>query len=401
MALAFNEEQRLLRDTAREFLDSNAPVQTLRTLRDSRDPLGYSRELWQQMAELGWAGITLPEQYGGLDFGFLGLGAVIEETGRTLTASPLVASAVTGASAVLLGGNGQQKESILPAVASGEMTLTLALEESNHHNPAGMGQAMTATADGSGYVLNGRKLFVMDGHSADKLIVAVRTAGEVGGTDGKKTGDTKSKAGSGKVGDTDGISLFIVDGDAEGVTRQRTVMMDSRNAANIEFNNVRADTDSLLGEENKGWTVLEPVLDRTRVALAAEMLGSAWEAFDRTVEYLKQRVQFGVKIGSFQGLQHRASLMLMELEMGRSVVMQALSSVDDSPEQLPLLASLAKARLNETAKLVTNEAVQMHGGIGVTDELDIGFFLKRTRVAMQLFGDTGFHKDRYATLCGY
>ena len=402
MALAFNEEQRLLRDTAREFLDSNAPVQTLRTLRDSRDPLGYSRELWQQMAELGWAGITLPEQYGGLDFGFLGLGAVIEETGRTLTASPLVASAVTGASAVLLGGNEQQKESILPAVASGEMTLTLALEESNHHNPAGVGQAMTATADGNSYVLNGRKLFVVDGHSADKLIVAARTAGEAGGTDGK-TGDTKGKAGSGngEIANTDGISLFIVDGDAEGVTRQRTIMMDSRNAANIEFNNVRADADSLLGEVNKGWAVLEPVLDRTRVALAAEMLGSAWEAFDRTVEYLKQRVQFGVKIGSFQGLQHRASLMLMELEMGRSVVMQALSSVDDSPEQLPLLASLAKARLNETAKLVTNEAVQMHGGIGVTDELDIGFFLKRTRVAMQLFGDTGFHKDRYATLCSY
>ena len=379
MALVFNEEQRLLQDTAREFLSSSSPVEALRALRDERDELGYSAELWQQMAELGWASIILPEQYGGLEFGFLGLGAVIEETGRTLTASPLIASAVVGASAVLLGGNDLQKESILPEVAAGTLTLALALEESNHHNPTGI--ALSANADGDHYLLNGRKLFVMDGHSADKLIVAARTSGE--------------------AGDADGISLFIVDGNADGITRKRTIMADSRNAANIEFSDVRVSAANLLGELDSGWAVLEPTLDRARVALAAEMLGSAWEAFERTVEYLKERDQFGVKIGTFQGLQHRASLMFMELEMAKSVVLQALSAVDDTPDQLPLLASLAKAKLNDVSKLVTNEAVQMHGGIGVTDELEIGFFLKRARVAMQLFGDSGFHKDRYATLSGY
>ena len=265
------------------------------------------------------------------------------------------------------------------SLAAGTLTLALALEESNHHSPAAT--AMAATADGDHYLLNGRKLFVMDGHSADKIVVAART--------------------SGTAGDTHGISLFLVDGDAQGLTRKRTIMADSRNAANLEFDNVRVSAANLTGELDAGWQVLEPTLDRARVALSAEMLGSAWEAFERTVEYLKERDQFGAKIGSFQGLQHRASLMFMELEMSKSVVMQALSAVDENPDQLPLLASLAKARLNDLAKLVTNEAVQMHGGIGVTDELEIGFFLKRARVAMQLFGDSGFHKDRYAGLCGY
>lgn len=379
MALVFNEEQRLLQDTARDFLNSNAPVDALRTLRDSRDETGYSTELWQQMAELGWASIILPEQYGGLNFGFMGLGAVVEETGRTLTASPLLSSAIVGASALLLGGNDLQKEALLPEVAAGTLTLSLALEESNHHNPTGV--AMTATQDGDHYILNGRKLFVVDGHTADKLIVAVRTSGE--------------------ASEQAGISLFIVDGNADGLLRKRTIMADSRNAANLEFTDVRVSSANLLGELNNGWQVLEPTLDRARIALAAEMLGGAWEAFERTVEYLKERDQFGVKIGTFQGLQHRASMMFMELEMAKSIVLQALSTVDDAPEQLPLMASLAKAKLNDVAKLVSNEAVQMHGGIGVTDELDIGFFLKRARVAMQLFGDTGFHKDRYASLCGY
>jgi acyl-CoA dehydrogenase len=379
MALVLNEEQRMLQESAREFLASNAPVKALRALRDSKDGTGYSKELWQQMSELGWASIVLPEQYGGLEFGFLGLGAVIEQTGRNLTASPLLASAVIGGSAILLGGNDTQKEDLLPQIAAGTLTLALALEESNHHNPTGISLS-AELADGN-YTLNGRKVFVMDGHSADRLIVVARTSAE--------------------PGQSEGLSLFLVDADSAGITRRRTIMADSRNAANIEFRDVQVPAESLLGVIDQGWQVLEPILDRARVALAAEMLGSAWEAFERTVEYLKERDQFGVKIGSFQALQHRASKMFAELEMARSVVLQALSTIDDNPEQLPLIASLAKARLNDVAKLVTNEAVQLHGGIGVTDELEIGFFLKRARVAMQLFGDAGYHKDRYATLCGY
>jgi len=379
MPLVLNEEQRLLRDTARDFLAGNAPVAALRKLRDARDPLGYDPRLWRKMAELGWASIILPEEYGGLDFGFLGLGAVLEECGRTLAASPLLASAVVGASALLLGGSGEQKAALLPRVAAGELTLALALEESHHHRPSHI--ATTAVAEGAGFVINGSKTFVLDGHSADQLVVVARSSGE--------------------ERSTQGLTLLLVDRASAGLSCQRTVMADSRNAANLRFDQVRVGADRLIGEPGQGWAVLEPVLDRGRVALAAEMMGCALEAFERTVAYLKQREQFGVPIGSFQALQHRAAQMQAAIELCRSVLLQALSAVDETPEQLPMLASLAKAKLNELVKLVTNEAVQMHGGIGVTDDLEIGFFLKRARVAMQVFGDTGFHKDRYATLCGY
>ena len=380
MALVLNEEQRLLQDTAREFLAGNAPVSALRTLRDERDASGYSSELWQKMAELGWASITLPEEYGGLDFGFLGLGLVLEETGRTLTASPLFASAVVAASTLLLGANAKQKESLLPEIANGKLTLALALEESHHHRPTKI--ATLATREADQFIINGRKTFVLDGHSADKLILVARTSGE-------------------NDNSCDGITLFLVDAHAEGISRQRTIMADSRNAANIDFDNVCIPVEDVIGDIDSAWPVLEGVLDRARIAISAEMMGYAMEAFERTVAYLKERVQFDAHIGSFQALQHRAAHMQSEIELCRSVLLQALSTVDDAPEQLPLIASLAKAKLNDLVKLVTNEAVQMHGGIGVSDALEIGFFLKRARVAMQIYGDTGYHKDRYATLCGY
>lgn len=379
MALVLNSDQLFLQDTARKFLGDNSPVEALRKLRDQRDPIGYAPELWQQIVEMGWAGITLPEAYGGLEFGFLGLGVVMEETGRTLTASPLFCSAVVGASAILLGGSAEQKETLLPAVAGGELTLALALEESHHHRPTSI--TTTVEEQNSELVLNGQKVFVLDGHSADKLIVVARS--------------------SGQEGDPEGLTLLLVDREANGVDCQRTIMADSRNAANFRFDNVKVAAAKVIGSIGKGWEILEPTLDRGRVAMAAEMMGCALEAFERTVAYLKEREQFDALIGSFQALQHRAAHIQSEIELCRSVVLQALSTVDESPDQLPLMASLAKARLNELAKLVTNEAVQMHGGIGVTDELEIGFFLKRARVTMQIFGDTGFHKDRYATLCGY
>ena len=379
MALVLNEEQRFLQDSAREFLNDNAPVEALRKLRDERDELGYAAATWQQMAELGWASIILPEEYGGLEFGFTGLGVVMEEAGRTLTASPMFASAVVGASAILLGGNEAQKNALLPEIATGNLTLALALEEGHHHRPTQI--ATSAERDGDNFVLTGSKTFVLDGHSADKLLVVARS--------------------SGATADAQGLSLFLVDRDAQGVEVQRTILADSRNSANISLQRVVVDATALVGELDQAWSILEPVLDRGRVAIAAEMMGLSLEAFERTVEYLKEREQFGALIGSFQALQHRAAHMQSQIELCRSVILQALSTVDEAPEQLPLLASLAKARLNELAKLVTNEAVQMHGGIGVTDELEIGFFLKRARVAMQIFGDTGFHKDRYATLCGY
>jgi alkylation response protein AidB-like acyl-CoA dehydrogenase len=379
MALVLNEEQRLLAETAREFLNEHAPVTALRALRDSRDATGYSQTLWQQMAELGWASVILPESYGGLEFGFTGLGVLLQESGRTLTASPLLATAVVGASAVLLGGTEAQREAYLPQLAAGELTLALALEEGHHHRPYDV--ATHAELEGDSVRLNGDKCFVIDGHSADLLLVVARSAGA--------------------PGDREGLSVILVPRDSAGVQCQRTLMVDSRNAANIRFDNVTLPASAVLGQPGAAGEWLDAVLDRGRVALAAEMLGSAEEVFARTVAWLKERVQFGVPIGSFQALQHRASRLQAELELARSVVLQALATVDDKPEQLPLIASLAKAQLNELVKLATNEAVQLHGGIGVTDELEIGFFLKRARVTMQIFGDTGFHKDRYASLCGY
>ena len=377
MALVLNEEQRLLKDTAKDFLSANMPVEALRKLRDSDDEMGYSREHWQQMCELGWASIVLPEEYDGLDFGFMGLGAVIEESGRVLAASPLMSTVVLGASILMLGASDEQKAALLPKIASGELTLALAMEEGNHHAP--LDTVLRAEATASGYRLSGSKSLVTDGYSAEKLIVLAR---------------------SGKAGEAEGLSLFLVDGNAQGVSRHRRRMADSRGAAAIDFD-VEVSSDALIGELGKAWPVLEPALDRGRICLAAEMLGGAQECFQRTVEYLKERSQFGVKIGSFQALQHRASLMYIELELAKSVVLDALSAIDDKRPDMPQLASLAKARLNDVFELVTSEAVQMHGGIGVTDELEIGFFLKRSRMASHLLGNSGFHRDRYASLCGY
>jgi len=379
MALALNEEQRMLKDSAKQFFAEKAPVETLRKLRDSKDATGYTPALWQEMVELGWTAITIPENYGGLQFGYLGLGQIFEEAGHTLAASPLFATAVLGASAIELGGSESQKNSWLPRIAAGEVTLALALEEQNRHAPTHI--ATRAEKTSGGFRLNGSKVFVLDGHSADYLIVVARTGSD--------------------IADANGISLFLVDANTKGVTRTRTIMMDSRNAARIDLNNVDVAADALIGELDNGFATLDQVLDRGRVVLAAEMLGGCLEMFNRTVAYLKEREQFGVKIGSFQALKHRASIMFTEIELCKSVVLEALTAADEKPQQLAKLASLAKTKLNDTYQLVTNEATQMHGGIGVTDELDVGLFLKRCRVAMQILGDSAFHRDRYATLHGY
>jgi len=377
--MVLNEEQRHLRDTAREFLQEKAPVAALRELRDNDDSLGYSQALWAEMAAMGWSGIIIPEEFGGLEFGFAGLGVVLQETGRTLTASPLFATCVLGASAILLAGDQHQKEAVLPGIAAGDICLALALEESHRHEPLGV--RLRAERNGNDYRLNGAKQFVLDGHSADRLVVVARSSGE--------------------PGSAEGISLFLVDAHTPGISRRRTPMMDSRNAARIEFHDVDVPATALLGSEGEAWPVLEQVLDRGRAAIAAEMLGSAHECFERTVGYLKQRQQFGALIGTFQALQHRAAQMFIDLELLQSVVRDACDKVDSASPLLAMVASLAKARANDAYELVSNEAVQMHGGIGITDQLDIGLFLKRARVTMQILGDTRFHRSRYATLRGF
>lgn len=380
MALVLNEEQTLLKQTAKRLIQDKSPVKALRQLRDSRDRTGFSRDLWKEMVDMGWAGIVIPEQYGGFDYGYLGLGIVLEECGRTLAPSPLVSTVLLAATVVKLAGSDQQKEEILPRIASGELLMSLALEEGNHHAPSRI--ATKAVKSGDGFSITGKKVFVIDGHVADKFVVVART--------------------SGQSGDKAGINLFLVDASAPGVKAAPVVMVDSRNASMVAFDNVQVPASALLGELDKTYPVLEKVLDIARIGLAAEMLGSVQEAFERTIKYLKERSQFGVLIGTFQALQHRATIMFTEVELCKSVVLKALQTIDAGDDKmLPKIAALAKAKVGETLKLVTCEAIQMFGGIGMTDEEEIGFFIKRARVAQQTFGDYNYQLNRFAALNGY
>ena len=379
MALTLSADARMVRDTAMDFFAEKSPVTELRRLRDTQDAEGFSRRLWHDMAELGWTGFLVPESHGGSAFGMVGLAQVMEAAGRTLAASPLLGTALIGASALDLAGTEAQRDGFFPGLVEGSTVFALALEEGPHHAPHRI--ATTARAGAGGFVLNGAKQFVLDGHVADVLIVAARTAGE--------------------PGDRAGITLFLVHATDAGITRTRSIMVDSRNAARVAFADVRVPADAALGPVGGGADVLEAVLDRARAGLAAEMLGSAEECFERTVQYLKDRKQFGVPIGSFQALKHRAAQMFCELEVTRSAVLAANAALDERANDAAALVSLAKAKANETLHLVGNEGVQMHGGIGMTDEHEIGFFMKRARVAEATFGTATFHRDRYAALQGY
>jgi alkylation response protein AidB-like acyl-CoA dehydrogenase len=379
MAMVINEEQQMLKESAQGFLAEFAPVSELRKLRDEGSEAGYNANIWRQMTDMGWAAILVPEAYGGLEFGHVGMGQIVEQTGRTLTASPLFATAIVGVSLINLAGSEEQKTELLGAIAGGELTTALAVDEKIHHAPTQI--SMSAVKQGDVYVLNGEKRFVVDGQNADKLIVAART--------------------SGAAGDTAGISLFLVDPSSAGVEIERTSMVDTRNAAIIRFDDVSVSVADLMGAEGEGFVALSGALDIGNAYLAAELLGIAQETFDCTLKYLKERKQFGVLIGSFQSLQHRAAHWWSEVELCKSVVLKALQSLDEGDAKSPAMVSVAKAKLCEVAELATNEAIQMHGGIGMTDEYEIGFFIKRARPAAMLYGDYSYHGDRFAQLSGY
>jgi alkylation response protein AidB-like acyl-CoA dehydrogenase len=373
------EEQTLLRDAARAWTQEKSPVSAFRKVRDSGAPLGYDPSAFAQMAEMGWTGVIIPEAYGGSDFGYLSLGLILEETGRTLAASPLISSALAAASAIVLGGTESQKSAHLPKIVAGELVATLAVDEGPRHAPEGV--ALAAVKSGAGYRLSGEKSFVLDGLAAGLFVVSARTAG--------------------KPGERDGVTLFLVPAGAPGVTRTALKLADSRGAADVVFQDVSVGPDAVLGQTGKGWELLEKTLDRARAGLAAEMLGSALQAFEITLDYLKTRVQFDQPIGGFQALQHRAAKMFGELELTRSCVEAALTAIDQNAPDAPALASLAKAKVGETLFLVSNEMVQMHGGIGVTDAHDAGLYLKRARAAETAYGGRAFHRDRFARLNGY
>jgi alkylation response protein AidB-like acyl-CoA dehydrogenase len=372
------EEQSMLRDAAKSWVSEKSPVTAFRKMRDSGNEDGFDKAAWKEIAEMGWTGIIIPEEFGGSGLGYLTLGLVLEEMGRTLTASPLLSTAAA-TSALLLAGNDAQKQEWLPKIAEGKAIAALAVDEKSHHAPESM--TLEAKKTGSGYTLNGKKVFVQDGGAADVLVVAART--------------------SGKASEKSGITLFLVPGNANGLKRTKLKSVDSRGVANLEFNGVEVPGSAVLGSVDNGFDVLDATLDRARAALAAEMLGAATQEFEVTLDYLKTRVQFGQVIGTFQALQHRAAKMFTDLELTRSCVEAALTAIDKNANDVPALVSLAKAKVNELAHLVSNEMVQMHGGIGMTDAHDSGLYLKRARAAEATYGSASFHRDRYARLMGY
>jgi alkylation response protein AidB-like acyl-CoA dehydrogenase len=364
MPLTLTEEQQMLAESAKGFLGENASVAALRKLRDDKNPDGYSRDLWTKFAEMGWTGMIVPENHGGLDFGYVGAGLLCEQMGRNLTASPFLSTAIMGATAIRRGGNAAQQDKWLPEIAAGRALMAIAADEGRKHNPAGT--ALKAIKQGNGFRLDGAKTFVADGHVADVLIVAARTGGS--------------------PGETKGVSLFLVD---------------SRNAARLTFGGVVVDGADALGAIDEGYGLLEGVLDAGRIGLSAELSGIAQECFERTVQYLKDRSQFGKQIGTFQALQHRAAHLFSEVEIAKSAVLKGLQTLDEAPQQAAAIAAVAKAKTSEVAKLAVSEAVQMHGGMGMTDQIDIGLFMKRARAGAEYLGDAHFHADRLASIRGY
>ena len=372
MPLTLTEDQQLLRDSASGFLADKAPVAHLRALRDAKDATGFSRELWRESAAMGFAGLLIGEAQGGSGLGFAEAIVVMEEIGRNLSPSPLLATGIVAATALKSAG-GARALALLTEIAAGEKLVSLCVDEHGKHAPAKI--ELSVKRSGNGFVLDGAKTFVVDGHVADVLIVAAKSDG--------------------------GLTLFLVDRSAKDVFVERTTMVDAHNAARITFDGVEVDADAVLGEIDGGQKILDAALDAGRIAVAAELLGCADEAFSRTVAYLKERKQFGRLIGEFQSLQHRAAHLFSELEITRAAITKAAQTLDATPDKASTVVAMAKARACTTGDLAVREAVQMHGGMGMTDAIDIGLFMKRARVLQELFGDANFHTDRLAAMRGY
>lgn len=379
MPLVLDDEQKMVKESADGFFAAEAPVSQLRALRDSNDETGFSRAVWAKMAEMGFAGVLVPERHGGAGLGLVAAGLISEAIGRNLSLSPFLASSVLAATALARGGTPAQQAELLPRIASAEIIVALAADESARHRPAFI--ETRAEPHGNGFRLTGTKGFVLDGHVADRLVVAARTSGE-----------PQAPA---------GITLFLVDPRAPGVSVERRHLVDSRNGARLALEAVQVDDSDRLGPLDGGYPILEAALDAGRACLAAEMLGVAGQSFDITVDYLRTREQFGVKIGSFQALQHRAAHLFCEVEVARSATLKALTALDSGDERAPFFVAVAKAKAGDVARLATNEAVQMLGGIGMTDDHDIGFYMKRARAAAETFGDSAFQGDRVARLLNY
>jgi alkylation response protein AidB-like acyl-CoA dehydrogenase len=374
MTWILNEERRMLRDSAQSFLGERAPVAALRQLRDKAEATGYSPQLWSAFGEQGYSATLVPEDHGGLGLGVAEASLIAEQIGHTLAASPFYSTAVLAAWLLRTGGTPAQKAAWLARIAEADTILALAVDERPRHRASAI--ATTARREADEWVVDGRKLMVVDGHVAQAFIVSARS-------------------------DSGAVVLLLVPAGTPGLAVERTVMVDAHNAARVTLDGVRVRADALIGTMETGAALLEKVLDVGRAVAAAELLGLADEVFDRTVQYLKERKQFDRPIGEFQALQHRAAELFCDLELTRAIVRQAVAAIDESAKNAPLLVAQAKARACLTANRAVQEGVQMHGGIGMTDELDIGLFMKRARVLQELFGDAAVQMDRVAALSGY
>jgi len=378
MPLYHTEDQAMLKDTVSDFMRTEAPTAHFREFRDMECSDGFSHALWKQFAEMGFTGMLIPEDQGGLGMGHVEAGIVLEEIGRNLSPSPFLTTAVAGVEALKAAGTGL-RERWFPGIIAGETVLGLAIDEGSKHRPEAI--AMKAERAGNGFRLTGRKQFVVQGASAGMLIVAARTGGS--------------------AGETQGLTLFAVEKDAANLSMEAARLVDSATAAHVAFDGVEVDADAVIGEVDQGWGVLSRLLDAGRIGAASEMVGVGAAAMDMTVEYLKQRKQFGRLIGEFQALQHRAAHLYSEMEVARAAVLKAQQLLDEGSDKAELMVAVAKAKTGQAVGLAVREGVQMHGGIGMTDEYDIGLYMKRDRALAEFFGDANFHTDRVARMHGY
>jgi len=374
VGLVLNEDEKLLQESAEGFFIDKSPVKNLRALRDNRDETGFDKGLWQEMADMGFTGVLIDEDHGGVDMGFMAAGLIAEHMGRNLAASPFISTSVLAVTALNTAGSREQKQAWLPEIASGKALIALAVDEGRKHAPGKI--EMTAERSGNGFKLNGSKAMVIDGHVADRLIVAA------------KTSENK-------------LTLFLLDPKTKGVDIERTIMVDSRNAARVEFIDVNVTADAVLGEVDGGNDVLKSILTAGRAVISAELYGVSDAAFKITTDYIRERKQFGTEIGRFQALQHRSSHLYTELEIAKSAVLASLTALDAGDVNAEKYVKMTKAKVGQVAKLAGLEGVQMHGGVGMTDEYDIGLYLKRIRVAQELFGDTHFHMEEIARASGF
>ncbi|MEO9600329.1 acyl-CoA dehydrogenase family protein [Parasphingorhabdus sp.] len=378
MPLYLNDDQKMLHDSAAEFMKGEAPVAHLREFRDKQCKDGFSHALWKQFAEMGFTGILIGEEEGGLGLGHVEAGVVLEEVGRNLTPSPFLTTAVAGVEALNAGGKAL-RDQYFPGIVSGDTVLALAIDEGAKHRPDQI--SMTAAREGNGFKLDGKKQFVVQGGSADMLIVAART--------------------SGAAGDDKGLTLFAVDANAAGVSKDSARLVDSAMAAHVQFDGVTVDADAVIGEVDEGDTVLRRMLNAGRAGAAAETLGVGSGSMDITVDYIKGRSQFGAVIGTFQALQHRISHLYSEMEIARAAVLKAQQMLDEGSSKAELMVSVAKAKAGKATALSVKEGVQMHGGVGMTDEYDIGLYMKRDRALQEFMGDVNYHTNLVAEMHGY